>query len=168
MTRGPRFHVKSRRRREGLTDYRQRLHLLKSKKIRVVIRKSLKNTQVQFVEYNEDGDRILAAANSKELKNKYNWSFSTSNTPAAYLTGLIAGKRAKDKGVSDCVLDLGRYIPSNGNKIFASLKGVLDAGINCPCGEGKIPDEDRLLGKNLDEKISSAVNEIKTQISGGK
>jgi len=168
MTRGPRFHVKSRRRREGVTDYRRRLRLLKSKKIRVVIRKSLKNTQIQFVEYKENGDRVLATANSKELIDKYNWSYSTSNTPAAYLTGLIAGKRAKDKGINECVLDLGRNIPSNGSKIFASLKGVIDAGIDCPYGEEKIPNEDRLLGKNLDEKISSAVNEIKIKISGGK
>ena len=57
MTQGPRYHVKPRRRREGKTDYRKRLRLLRSRKIRMVVRKSLKNTQVQLVEYKE-GDLI--------------------------------------------------------------------------------------------------------------
>ena len=168
MTQGPRYHVKSRRRREGATDYRSRLQLLKSKKVRMVVRKSLKNTQVQFVEYKEDGDNILSTANSKELVIKYNWKFSTSSTPAAYLTGLIAGKRAKDKGIKECVLDLGRNVPSNGSKILATLKGVVDAGVDCPHSEEKLPDENRLLGKHLDDKMATAVNDIKNKIIGGK
>ncbi|HDQ15496.1 MAG TPA: 50S ribosomal protein L18 [Bacteroidetes bacterium] len=168
MTKGPRYHVKQRRRRDGVTDYRSRLKLLKSRKIRMVVRKSLKNTQIQFVEYKEDGDNILVVANSQELATKYNWKYSTSTTPAAYLTGLIAGKRAKDKGINECVLDMGRYSPSKGNKIFASLKGVVDAGIDCPHSEKKLPDENRLLGKHLDEKIPNDVNDIKNKIIGGK
>lgn len=168
MKQGPRYHVKPRRRREGKTDYRKRLKLLKSRKIRMVVRKSLKNTQIQFVEYKEIGDNILVSANSKELTSKYNWKYSTSSTPAAYLTGLIAGKRAKDKGIDECVLDIGRNIPVTGSKIFASLKGVLDAGINCSYDEEKLPDNDRITGKQIDEKIEPIVNEIKNQIIGGK
>jgi len=168
MTKGPRYHVKSRRRREGVTDYRHRLKLLKSRKVRLVVRKSLKNTQIQFIEYKEDGDNVLVTANSKELISKHNWKYSTSSTPAAYLTGLIAGKRAKDKGINECVLDVGRHIPTDGNKIFASLKGVIDAGLDCPYNEEKIPSEDRILGKHLDENIANAVNNIKIKIVGGK
>ena len=36
MKQGPRFHVKPRRRREGKTNYRKRLRLLKSDNIRIV------------------------------------------------------------------------------------------------------------------------------------
>jgi len=168
MKQGPRYHVKPRRRREGKTDYRQRFRLLKSRKIRMVVRKSLKNTQIQFVEYKETGDNVLATANSKELVNKYNWKYSTSNTPAAYLTGILAGKRAKDKGIAECILDMGRYVPVTGSTVFASLKGAIDAGVNCPMDEEKIPDEERLMGTYLDEKIKPAVNEIKNKIIGGK
>lgn len=168
MTHGPRYYVKPRRRREGKTDYRKRLGLLKSGKIRLVIRKSLKNTQIQFVKYKEEGDNIIASANSKELKNKYNWKFSTSTIPAAYLTGLLAGSRAKEKGISECVLDIGRNTPSNGCKIFAALKGILDAGLVCPYSEEKLPKEDRIMGKHLDKEISTSVNDIKTKIIGGK
>lgn len=165
---GPRYSVKPRRRREGRTDYRKRLGLLRSGKVRVVIRKSLKNTQVQFVDYNESGDNILASANSKELVNKYNWKFSTSTTPAAYLTGMLAGKRAKDKGIKECVLDTGRHPPITGSKIFASIKGLSDAGIQCAQNEEKLPDEDRITGKYLDKNIMPAVNDIKSKIIGGK
>jgi len=159
MKQGPRYHVKPRRRREGKTDYRRRLSLLKSRKTRMVVRKSLKNTQVQFIEYKEGGDNVVATANSKELVNKYNWNTSTSNTSAAYLTGLLAGKRAKDKGIKECVLDIGRYVPVNGSRVFASLKGALDAGIDCPHDESSLPPEERL---------DKTVNDIKSKIIGGK
>ena len=164
----PRYSVKPRRRREGKTDYRKRLGLLRSRKVRIVVRKSLKNTQIQFVEYKEGGDNILVHANSKELINKYNWNFSTSTTPAAYLTGVLAGKKAKDKGIDECILDIGRHPPITGSKLFASVKGVVDAGIVCPYSGEKTPKEDRLLGKHLNKEIATSVNDIKNKIIGGK
>jgi large subunit ribosomal protein L18 len=165
---GPRYSVKPRRRLEGKTNYRKRLKLLRSGKVRMVVRKSLKNTQIQFVGYKEGGDNILATANSNELTNKYNWKFSTSTTPAAYLTGILAGKRAKDKGIDECVIDTGRHPPATGSKIFASIKGVVDAGIECTHNEEKLPSEDRIMGKHLDKGITPAVNDIKSKIIGGK
>ena len=165
---GPRYSVKPRRRREGKTDYRKRLKLLRSKKVRIVVRKTIKNTQIQFVEYKESGDNILISAKSNELIKKFNWKYSTSSTPAAYLTGLLAGKRAKDKGIDECILDAGRHPPVTGSKIFASIKGVTDAGIKCPYNEEKIPDDDRIKGKHLDSNIMSSVDEIKNKIIGGK
>lgn len=168
MKQGPRYHVKPRRQRQGKTDYRKRLKLLRSRKTRMVVRKSLKNTQVQFVEYKEGGDCIIASALSKELVSIYKWKYSTSSTPAAYLTGILAGKRAKDKGINECVLDIGRYMPVTGSKVFASLKGALDAGIDCPHNEEKIPDEDRIMGQHLDKNIKTAVEDIKNKIIGGK
>jgi large subunit ribosomal protein L18 len=168
MTHGPRYKVKTRRRREGKTDYRMRLELLKSKKTRIVVRKTIKNTHVQFVEYNELGDKVLVSAMSKELANKYNWKYSAATTPAAYLTGLLAGKRAADKGIKEGVLDIGRYVPVTGSKVFAALKGVLDAGVECSFNEEKIPNEDRLLGKHINKDIETSVKDIKNRIVGGE
>jgi large subunit ribosomal protein L18 len=168
MKTGPRYHVKPRRRREGKTDYRKRLALLKSRNTRLVIRKSINNTVIQFIDYNEKGDIIRATATSKELVKKYNWKYSTSTTPAAYLTGLLAGKRAKEQGVTECVLDIGRYIPVTGSKVFAGLKGVIDSGVTCPLDEKKLPSEERITGQHLDKNISDDVNSIKTKIIGGK
>jgi len=165
---GPRYSVKPRRRREGRTDYRKRLKLLKSGKVRLVIRKSIKNTQIQFIEYKENGDNIIASANSSELVNKFKWKFSTSTTSAAYLTGLLAGSRGKKKKISECVVDIGQYPPVTGSKIFASIKGVVDAGINCPHSDEKMPSEDRIMGKDIDKAIATDFNEIKNKIIGGK
>ena len=168
MKMGPRYNVKPRRRREGRTDYRKRLNLLRSGKTRLVVRKTLNNTIIQFIEYKEGGDNILVSANSSELKKKYGWKFSTSTTPAAYLTGLLAGKKAKDRGIGECVFDVGRHAPVKGSRIFASLKGVTDSGINCPHSEEKIPTEDRIMGKHLDDSIMPTINDIKKEIIGGK
>jgi len=168
MKAGPRYHVKPRRHREGRTDYRRRLRLLKSRKIRIVVRKSLKNISVQFVEYSPDGDKIIISVVSSELVKNYNWKYSVSTTPAAYLTGLLAGKKATEKGIKEGILDIGRYRPTRGNKFFATLKGVVDAGIQCPHDEGMVPSEDRILGKHLDDKIAPLAGEIKDKIIGGK
>jgi large subunit ribosomal protein L18 len=168
MKKGPRYHVKPRRYRERKTDYRLRLKLLKSKKPRIVVRKSLKTTKIQFVEYSHQGDKILVSAISKELAKEFGWKFSVATTPAAYLTGVLAGKRAMDKGIKQGVLDIGLYHPTIGSKVFASLKGILDAGIECPHDAEMLPKEDRIHGTYLNKNMKPIVVEIKTKIIGGK
>lgn len=168
MKQGPRYHVKPKRQRDGRTDYRKRLGLLKSRKIRIVVRKSLKNMQVQFVEYNPKGDKVLVSAASNELIKNYNWKYSASTTPAAYLTGLLAGKKAKEQGINEGIFDIGRCVPTTGSKLFAALKGVVDAGISCPHDSAKLPDENRLTGKHLNKEIMPVVNDIKSKIIGAK
>ncbi|MBN1861938.1 MAG: 50S ribosomal protein L18 [Candidatus Thermoplasmatota archaeon] len=168
MKTGPRYHVKPRRHRERKTDYRLRLKLLRSKKPRIVVRKSLKAIRVQFVEYSPQGDKILASAISNELTKEYGWKYSVSNTPAAYLTGFLAGKRAKEKGIEHGVLDIGLYHPTVGSTVFASLKGVLDAGIKCPHDAQMLPKEERILGAHIKNEIQPLIGEIKSKIKGGK
>lgn len=168
MSHGPRYRLKPRRRREGLTDYRKRLRLLRSHKTRMVVRKTNKQIIVQFVEYKEDGDKIIAQAVSKELASSYNWKHSLSNTPSAYLTGILASNRAKENGIKKCVLDIGRQRPVKGSNVFASLKGALDAGIDCPHSPEKLPSDDRINGKHIDSKVSNDVEKIKNEITGGK
>jgi large subunit ribosomal protein L18 len=137
-----------RRRREGSTNYRQRLRLLKSGLPRMVVRKTSRNFIVQFVEYRHEGDRIIASAEARELPG-LGWKYSTSNLPAAYLTGLLAGKRAGASGTTRCVLDIGLNIPSRGSKIFAALKGSLDSGIEIPHDDSILPSEDRISGGHV-------------------
>jgi large subunit ribosomal protein L18 len=153
-----------RRRREEKTDYKRRLALLKSKKTRVVVRKSLSNITVQFVDYFTDGDKTLAGATSAELK-KYGWT-STGNVPAAYLTGLLAGKKAKAKNVNEAVLDLGIQIKTKGSRLYAALKGVIDAGINVPHSPEILPSEDRLSGKHIKGMDAKKFIEAKKKIVG--
>jgi len=168
MKTGPRYHVKPRRHRERKTDYRLRIKLLRSKKPRIVVRKSLKAIRVQFVEYNPQGDRILASAVSNELIKNYGWKHSVATTSAAYLTGYLAGKRAKEKGIDHGVLDIGLYHPTKGSTLFASLKGVLDAGIDCPHDAEMLPKEDRIHGVHLSKDIKPLVDEMKTKINASK
>jgi large subunit ribosomal protein L18 len=152
MAHGPRTRVPFRRRREGRTDYRRRLGLLRSGETRIVVRRTATNVIVQFVDWAETGDAVKATAVAQELKSM-GWEGSPKNTPAAYLTGLLAGRRAKAAGVESAVLDIGRHVPTKGSRVFAALKGVLDAGIEVPHGgEDLYPSEERLNGAFLEQK----------------
>ncbi|MEO2154813.1 MAG: 50S ribosomal protein L18, partial [Nanoarchaeota archaeon] len=104
MARGPRYIVRFRRRREGKTNYKKRLALIKSGKPRFVYRKTLTKIIGQVIEYDEKGDKTLVAVTSNELRN-YGWKAGLKNTPAAYLTGLLLGLKAKEKGITEGVFD---------------------------------------------------------------
>ena len=141
------YETKFRRRREGKTDYAKRLAMVKSKTTRVVIRKT--NTQIlaNAVNFNPKGDETIASANSKEI-NKYGF-YGTNNTPSAYLTGFLLGKKMSGK-TDKAILDIGRKSPSHGSVIFACLKGLSDAGVNIAYSKEAVPSDDRLTGKTLD------------------
>ncbi|MGQ0535981.1 MAG: 50S ribosomal protein L18 [Methanobacteriota archaeon] len=165
MGHGPRYHVPFRRRREGRTDYRKRLALLRSGESRVVVRRGLRTVHVQFVSFDAKGDVVSAQANSRELPT-FGWQGFTSNLPAAYLTGLLAGARAKKAGVATGVLDIGPHTAQPGTQIFAALKGVLDAGINVPHSDDVLPATERLKGEHLGKKqgnFDAVITEIGTK-----
>ncbi len=154
MARSGRYKVKFRRRREGKTNYKKRLALLKSGKLRVVIRRTNRYIIVQFMKFKPEGDEVVAQAYSKEL-NKFGWIYGSKNLPAAYLTGYLAGLRAKSKGINETVLDIGRFPSTKGSKIYAALKGVLDAGIEVPHSPDILPSEERIKGEHIASWASS-------------
>lgn len=138
------------RKEQGRTDYKKRLILLKSKKLRLVIRKSLNNILIQIVQYNPDGDKILISTHSNQLK-KFNWSYHRGNIPSAYLTGLLCGTKAKSKKINEAVLDTGLLRNIKKTTIYAALKGVIDAGLKVPVSEDVFPPEERISGKHIVE-----------------
>ena len=146
---GPRYRVPFRRRREGKTDYRARKALILSKLPRIVARGSLNHMTVQVVKAKIEGDEVLTSAHSKELTKKFGWKGSCGNTPAAYLTGFLCGLKALEKGIKKAILDIGLKTPTKGSKVFAVLKGLLDAGVEVPHGEEKLPDESRIRGEHI-------------------
>ncbi|AKG92278.1 LSU ribosomal protein L18P [Geoglobus ahangari] len=148
MARGPRYRVPYRRRREGKTNYRKRLKLLLSRKPRLVVRVTNRRVIAQVVEYHPDGDRTLVYADSKELE-KFGWKGDLNNTPAAYLTGLLVGKKAREAGIEEAILDIGLRTPSRGARVFAVLKGAVEAGLEVPHSEEILPDESRLRGEHI-------------------
>jgi large subunit ribosomal protein L18 len=149
MARGSTYRVPPRRRREGKTDYQARKALVLSGTPRLVARSTVKNVVAQIIVAKPHGDEVLAAAHSRELKN-FGWKAPTGNVPAAYLTGLLCGLKAKAKGVAEAVLDIGLVAPTRGAKVFAALSGVLDAGVDVPHDEGKMVKE-RAEGQHIAE-----------------
>jgi large subunit ribosomal protein L18 len=95
------------------------------------------------------GDKVLVAADSSELAKKFGWLGSGSNLPAAYLTGLLCGYKALAAGVKEAVLDIGLQSPSKGAKVFAALKGALDAGVLVPHNDEVLPSEERIQGQHI-------------------
>ncbi|MFP4051522.1 MAG: 50S ribosomal protein L18 [Thermoplasmata archaeon] len=163
MAEGPRYKMKLKRRNEGITDYRQRLRLLKSGKIRAVVRLSNKNIQVQFIDYYPEGDKVESVANSQHLKD-YGWEGYGNNIPASYLVGYLAGKKALKKGIDEAVLDIGLNHPEKGGKIFSALNGMLDAGIDIPHDPSILPEEDRLEGEHISEETVENFNDVKSKL----
>jgi large subunit ribosomal protein L18 len=145
---GPRYRVPFRRRREGKTNYRVRRALVLSRVPRLVVRLSLKNALVQVIEAEAIGDKVVVSSHSKELS-KYGWLGNCGNITAAYLTGLLCGFKAMVHDVDKVFLDIGLHIPSKGTRVFAALKGVIDAGVEVSHSEDVLPDEDRISGKHI-------------------
>jgi large subunit ribosomal protein L18 len=94
------------------------------------------------------GDSTVASAISTELGG-HGWTAGTGNIPAAYLTGLLAGLRAKSRGVKEVILDVGLNPPVKGSRVYAALKGAVDAGLEVPHDPEVLPTEARLAGEHI-------------------
>lgn len=132
--------------REGKTDYRKRKAILVGRHVFASIRISNENVIVQITKADVKGDRVLASAHSRELL-KYGWKGSRKSMPACYLVGLLAGKKAKAKGIDSCIIYTG--LRGFTSRIAACTKGLIDAGLNIPVDEDSLPSEDMVMGKHI-------------------
>jgi large subunit ribosomal protein L18 len=153
---GPRYKVPFRRRREGRTNYHVRYKLILSKKPRVVLRKSNSSMMIQLVIAEQQGDKTLLTVTSKELKN-FGYNSPTGNLPAAYLTGLLFGKKMLAMGQSEAIADIGLHASTKGNRIYSALKGVVDAGVNVPHSPEVFPEDGRIKGEHIKEHTGSDI-----------
>lgn len=103
---------------------------------------------VQLIKAEATGDEVMASAQSSELR-ALGWKAACGNMPAAYLTGLLIGMRAKARGVTNAILDIGLSARGPGSRIFAVAKGALDAGLTIPIDKKALPNEDRLHGSHI-------------------
>nr|AJS12605.1 50S ribosomal protein L18P [uncultured archaeon] len=159
--------IKSRR-RKAITNYSKRILLLKSARPRLVLRKSNKYVVAQYVVSKEAQDKVLLEVNSKKL-NKFGWpekSKSIKNLSAFYLTGLLIGKEIQDKKLEEPILDLGMMRTIHKSNIFGFIKGLIDSGIKISCKKEALPDEERIKGEHLTNKIP--FEKIKIAILGEK
>jgi len=167
MVRSPQYNLPYRRRRNSTTDYSRRRRLVLSGLPRLVVRPAGKHITVQVVEAHATGDRVLAAAHSSELK-EYSWKGPGGNVPAAYLTGSLAGYRAKSKGVGSAILDVGTRAISKGSRLLAAMNGAADSGIKIPHGAEILPTKERARGEHIAayaKMLSQNANEYQRRFS---
>lgn len=111
------------------------------------------------------GDKVLAQANSAELK-KFGLTCSLTNYSAAYATGLLLARRilaqtqleklypgqqtvdgeyySVEENVNErrpfkAILDVGLTYTTVGNRVFGALKGACDGGLYVPHSTKKFP-----------------------------
>ena len=68
------------------------------------------------------------------------------------------------KGRSDAVLDIGLAGSTPGGRVFSALKGMIDAGMDIPHSEEVLPDEERLNGDHISDKVVAAIDKTKSKI----
>ncbi|MDP3734326.1 MAG: 50S ribosomal protein L18 [Nanoarchaeota archaeon] len=140
--------VPYRRKRQQKTDYNKRLKLLISGKARLVVRFTNQRVIAQLVTFDVHGDKVIAGVDSFALR-QLGWSFSCKNFPASYLTGFMLAKKVMAQGYKDAILDTGLRSPLHKGKMYAFLKGALDAGLNVPSTADVFPTEDQIQGKHI-------------------
>jgi large subunit ribosomal protein L18 len=154
-----------RRRKERKTDYGKRFKLLRSGRSRIVFRKSNRYIIAQYILCKEAKDEVKLGVTSRNLLN-YGWQEkfkgSLKSIPASYLTGFLIGKKIKKKNLETPIFDIGmnRNLPKT--KVYAFLKGLVDSGINMDYKEKIFPEEEKIKGRYIKNKIS--FEEIKSRI----
>ena len=166
MAQGPRQRNQFRRRKNGETDYRRRLKLLRSGVARAVVRISNTRTTCQIVNWQFDGAMVELSSTGDDLVSRFGWPESNSrkNLPASYLVGYALGKSTLAAGHDEAVLDIGLAASSTGARVFAALKGMIDAGLEIPHGESVLPSEERLSGAHINDSYSASIEATKSKI----
>ena len=136
------------------------------------------------------GDRVLCAAESDELKT-YGVTAGLTNYAAAYCTGLLLARRLlKQVGLSDvykpndkvdgeyfnvdediqddkrpfkALLDVGLAPTTTGARVFAVLKGACDGGVNVPHNTKRFPGFRRAVVEEIKGKRGKVVDSEKTE-----
>ena len=143
------------RRKQGKTDYKARINLLKSNLPRLVVRRSNRYIIGQHVKSEEARDKVIDGVSSKSLL-KYGWnkekSGSLKSKPAAYLTGFLLGKKILDKEENaKVIIDIGLRRSIAKSRNYAFVKGIKDAGIKINIKEEMLPKVE------IEEKIKKAI-----------
>ncbi|MBS3074172.1 50S ribosomal protein L18 [Candidatus Pacearchaeota archaeon] len=163
--------IPKRRIMEGKTDYTARKLFLKAGKPRVVFRKTNKYITGQVTASSGAQDRIVASVNSKELLNHgwpKEWSGSLKSMPASYLSGYVLGSRALTCGIDSAILDIGlnRNVPKS--RIYAFVKGAIEAGLKIPCSEKVLPEKSRIEGMHMKKDIKNVIDKVNAKFKGKK
>ena len=149
------------RRKQNKTDYLKRLKLLKSKKPRIIFRKTNKYIIAQYVTSKQAQDKVVFGITSKDLI-KHGWKKefgSLKAIPAVYLTGYLIGKQIIKKKLETPIVDFGMIRVLHKTKTYAFLKGLIDSGVEIKCDKG-FPDQEKIKGKVDIEKIKLEIDKL--------
>jgi large subunit ribosomal protein L18 len=159
------MRTQKRRRKENKTDYLKRLKLLKGEKPRIIFRKTNRYIISEYITSKEAQDSVVFGFDSRKLE-EYGWpknaQGSLKSVTASYFTGYLTGKNIIKKKLDMPILDAGMNRAIHKNKIFAFLKGLIDSGIKINCKKEFFPQEERIKGEHLKNKIP--FSEIKSKI----
>lgn len=157
-----------RRRKQGKTDYLKRLDMLKGNKPRLVFRKTNKYVTAQYVESKMAQDKVVFGVSSQNLL-KYGWPKeglgNLKSLTAAYLLGYLTGNKIKKEKFKTPIVDFGMQRVLAKAKQQAFLKGLVDSGLGIGVKEEAFPDEKRIKGEHLKNKVP--FQEVKLKIEKG-
>jgi len=139
------FAVQYRRKRSGKTDYRRRVRMISGFDTRIVVRRTLGGLLLQVAEYGNTGDKVTHSVRSQDLK-KLGWNYDPKNLPSAYLAGYKLGKMIGNKEI---IADIGETKSVGGGRIYAALKGLVDAGVALRVSEEVLPPMNRINGSHI-------------------
>lgn len=138
--------------RSDKTNYRKRAAVIIGRHSFATVKVTDQNVSAQVIKATPTGDIVIASAHSHELA-KHGWKGATNNLPACYLTGLLLGKKALEKGTSKAVLYIGKEHFTT--RVAACAKGIADAGVNMPVSEESAPAEERISGQHIADYANS-------------
>jgi len=140
-----RFQVQRRRRREGKTDYKARVKMVRqdrnkynTRKYRLIVRISNRSVLCQVAYATIAGDIVVAQATSRELGN-YGIPVGHKNYGACYATGLLIARRTLKKfGLDEAIkgkeeIDGGDFHVEDEDNDQRPFKVILDVGIRRTC-----------------------------------
>ena len=132
--------------RSDKTNYRKRAAVIIGRHSFVTVKVTDQNVAAQVLRPTPTGDLVIASVHSRELA-KQGWKGSMNSLPACYLTGLLLGKKAQEKGTNKAILYSGKDHFTT--RVAACVKGIADSGINIPMSEESFPDADRISGQHI-------------------
>lgn len=132
--------------RSDKTNYRKRAAVIIGRHSFVTVKVTDQNIAAQVLRPTPTGDLVIASVHSRELA-KQGWKGSMNSLPACYLTGLLLGKKAQEKGTNKAILYSGKDHFTT--RVAACVKGIADSGVNIPMSEESFPDADRISGQHI-------------------
>ena len=140
------------------TNYRKRAAIIIGRHSFATVRVTDQNVSAQVIKTTPTGDLVIASAHSHELA-KHGWKGATNNLPACYLTGMLLGKKALEKGTGKAVLYIGKEHFTT--RVAACAKGIADAGVDMPISEESVPAEERITGQHIADYANSLKSDEK-------